>query len=199
MYLDKSDTIVNYERKYMKKVLIVLAIVIVVAGVGGGVYFPAKSKSPSNSAGTTVGVKKPASTTTSSTSLKGNTEVEAVLNKVKANTSTVTATRVYTESTDPNNELGKQGQYQYAGAFYDTAANPPDAVTDNYSTSDGGVIEIYPTNTEATARGNYLAQFQSGAVQAGAYKVVGDVVLRVSENYTANQQTQILTLMQSAL
>ena len=76
---------------------------------------------------------------------------------------------------------------------------PPDAVTDNYSTSDGGSIEIYSNNAGATARGAYLAQYQSGAVQAGAYKVVGNVVLRVSENYTASQQSQILSLMQSAL
>lgn len=183
----------------MKKVLIVLAIVIVIAGVGGGVYFATKSKSTSNSASTTATITKPASTTTSSTTLKGNAEVEAVLSKVKANVSTVTATRVYTEATDPNNELGKQGQYQYAGSFYDTAASPPDAVTDNYSTSDGGSIEIYSNDAGATARGTYLAQYQSGAIQAGAYKVVGNVVLRVSENYTASQQTQILSLMQSAL
>ena len=184
----------------MKKSLIALAVVIVIAAVGGGVYFATKSKNNTNAANTTTSSStKTTSTTTSTPKLQGNAEVEAVLNKVKANVSTVTATRVYTEATDPNNELGKQGQYQYAGSFYDTAASPPDAVTDNYSTSDGGTIEIYSNNADATARGNYLAQFQSGAVQAGAYKVVGNVVLRVSENYTASQQTQMLTLMQSAL
>jgi uncharacterized protein YxeA len=184
----------------MKKALVSIAAVIVIAAVGGGVYLATKSKNNSNNTNTTTSsTTKTTSTSSTTPKLQGNAEVQAVLNKVKANTSTVTATRVYTQSTDPNNELGKQSQYQYAGSFYDTSASPPDAVTDNYSTSDGGTIEIYSNNADATARGTYLAQFQSGAVQAGAYKVVGNVVLRVSENYTASQQTQMLALMQSAL
>lgn len=187
----------------MKKILIAVAALIVLAGVGGGAYYLGNNKNTSNNASTTTSSKTNApattSTNTASTKLSGNAEVKAVLNKVKANTSTVTATRVMTQATDPNNELGKQGQYQYAGAFYDTAANPTDAVTDNYDTSDGGSIEIYSNNADAKARGDYLAQFQSGAIQAGAYRVVGNVVLRVSENYTASQQTKMLDLMQSAL
>ena len=184
----------------MKKALISVAVIIVIAGVGGGIYLATKGKNNSNNNTTTTSSTNTSKASTATTpKLQGNAEVGAVLNKVKANTSTVSATRVYTEATDPNNELGKQGQYQYAGSFYDTAASPPDAVTDNYSTSDGGSIEIYSNNADATARGNYLAQFQSGAVQAGVYKVVGNVVLRVSENYTASQQTQLLALMQSAL
>lgn len=188
----------------MKKALIALGIVVVIAGIGVGSYLLGKGKSNSsstitNSTTTSKNTSQSSTSTASSSKLSGNAEVQAVLSKVKSSISTVTATRVYTQSTDPNNELGKQGQYQYAGSFYDTAASPPDAVTDNYSTSDGGTIEIYANNADATARGNYLAQFQSGAIQAGAYKVVGNVVLRVSENYTASQQQNILAIMQSAL
>ncbi|MGH7234739.1 MAG: hypothetical protein ACREF7_04855, partial [Candidatus Saccharimonadales bacterium] len=151
----------------MKKALIAVAIVIVLAAVGGGVYLATKSNNKTNNTNSSATTKSTTTTSSSTTpKLQGNAEVQAVLDKVKANVSTVSATRVYTEATDPNNELGKQGQYQFAGSFYDTAASPPDAVTDNYSTSDGGSIEIYSNNAGATARGNYLAQFQTGAVQA---------------------------------
>ncbi|HET9850047.1 MAG TPA: hypothetical protein VFP35_00230 [Candidatus Saccharimonadales bacterium] len=183
----------------MKKGLITV-IAIIIVGIGAGVFFATKnSKASNDSSPPASAVATNTPTTSSSTKLTGNAEVQAVLAKVKSNIPTVTAMRVYTESTDPNNELGKQDQYKYAGSFYDTAANPPDTATDNYSTSDGGSIEIYANSTDATERGNYLAQFQSGAIQAGAYKVVGNVVLRVSENYTASQQSHLLTLMESAL
>lgn len=182
----------------MKRSVIAVIIIIILAVIGIGAFALTKNKDNStNTSSTSSSTTNSSRTNTPQPS--GNAEVQAVLNKVKSNTSTVTAIRVYTESTDPNNELGKQNQYQYAGSFYDTAANPPDAVTDNYSTSDGGTIEIYATSADATARGAYLAQFQSGAIQAGAYKVVGNVVLRVSENYTASQQQQMLSLMQSVL
>lgn len=183
-----------------KKAMTIIIVVLVIVIAGGGIYLATKSNKTTPVASTTSTNTSNTTTKTNTTSsLQGNAEVQAVLAKVKANTPTVTATRVYTEATDPNNELGKTGQYQYDGAFYDTAASPPDAVTDNYSTSDGGTVEIYANDAGATARGTYLAQYQTGAVQAGAYKVVGNVVLRVSENYTANQQKQMLDLMQSAL
>jgi hypothetical protein len=179
-----------------KKPMIIVAVIVVLALVGGGVYFATKKN---NTATSSTTASSSSNTATTSTKPTGNAEVQAVLDKVKTNTPTVTATRVVTEATDPNNYLGKSGQYQFVGSFYDTRAKSSEAVTDNYATTSGGSIEIFSNNGDSATRGAYLAQFQTGAVQAGAYKVVGNVVLRVSENYTASQQTEMLTLMESAL
>jgi hypothetical protein len=182
-----------------KTVLIVVAAILVTAAVvGGGVYLLTANKdttSTNNNTNSSI----PSTPEPKKASLTGNEAVQAVLDKVKANTPTVTVVRVYTEDTDDNKALGKTQQYQYAGAFYDTRTNPTEPVTSNYATSVGGVIEIYANEKDAKARGEYLANYQTGAIQAGAYKVVGVNVLRVSENYTASQQQEMLALMESAL
>jgi len=97
-----------------KKMMIITTVVVIVIIASGGIYYATSNKNnsttPSNDSTTTttnVASTKP--------TLQGNAEVQAVLNKVKASTPTVTAIRVYTETTDPNNELGKTNQYQYAG------------------------------------------------------------------------------------
>jgi hypothetical protein len=180
-----------------KKLSLIIAGLVVLALVGGGAYYLGKNN---NSKSNTPASNTATATTTKTTSQKqGNAEVEAVLSKVKANTPTVTATRVVTEQTDDNNLLGKAKEYQYAGSFYDTRTNSDETTSDNYGTTSGGTIEIFANTADAKARGEYLAQFQTGAIQAGAYRVVGVSVLRVSENYTATEQKQMLDLMQSAL
>jgi hypothetical protein len=174
-----------------KKTLVAVAIVTVAALAAGGVtYFLASQKDTANSDASSAQQRE--------VNAESNKLVKTVLDKVKTSTSTVMATRVITKDTDPENSLGKTGQYQYAGSFYDsrTGYSP---VGDDYSTAAGGAIEIYATEKDATARGEYLAQLQTGANQAGAYKVAGKSVLRVSRDYTANQQIEMLTLMNSAL
>lgn len=178
------------------KAIIVIAVGAIVAG--GAVYFLTSQKDTAKDTASS-GTSNSTNTQQTSKKLEGNELVQVVLDKVKAGTPTVTATRVFTETTDPNNSLGKAGQYQYAGSFYDTRTVSSEAVTDNYSTTSGGTIEIYATEKDATTRGEYLTQFQTGAIQAGAYKVIDKNVLRVSENYTASQQKEMLALMESAL
>ena len=140
--------------------------------------------------------------------LEGNDLVVLVLDKVKAAVPTVEQTRVVTEDTDANNLIGKQGEYQYAGSFYDTRTgykplddnlNPIDIKYDNYGLSAGGTIEVFATEGDAIKRGEYLGQFQTGPISAGPYKVVGKAVLRVSRDYKASEQQEMLNTMQSAL
>ncbi|MGH7193340.1 MAG: hypothetical protein ACREJM_07355 [Candidatus Saccharimonadales bacterium] len=180
-----------------KKLPLIRAGLVILVLVGGGAYYLGKNNNSSNNS--------PSNNTTTATATKmtsqkqGNAEIEAVLSKVKDNTPTVTATRVVTEQTDDNNLLGKANEYQYAGSFYDTRTKSDETTSDNYGTASGGTIEIFANTADSKARGEYLAQFQTGAIQAGAYRVVGVNVLRVSENYTAIEQKQMLDLMQSAL
>jgi outer membrane murein-binding lipoprotein Lpp len=187
-----------------KKTLTIVAIVVVTALVaGGGVYFLTSKKDTASS-----GTSNPTSTKQSNKKLEGNALVQAVLDKVKTATPTVADTRITDESNDSNNLIGKKGEYQYAGSFYDTRTgykptddnlDPIDIKADNYKTTAGGSIEVFATNADAKKRGELLESFQSGVIRAGAYKVVGTVVLRASEDYTASQQQEMLTLMESAL
>ena len=184
----------------MNKKIVIIIVVIIVLVIGGGVaYYLMNNKKSDTST-------KSQNSTQVKTNLKGNELIQATLDKLKTQVPTIANTKVYTEATDPNNSLGKTQQYQYAGAFYDTRTNykPPlddsgNDVTienDKYKTSAGGSIEIYANDKDATARGEYLANFQTGLVQAGAYKVEGNTVFRVSEEYTASQQQEMLSLMQ---
>ena len=187
-----------------KKTLTIVAIVVVTALVaGGGVYFlTSKKDTASNDTSTSTNTQQ------SSKKLEGNALVQAGLDKVKTATPTVTDTRIINESNDSNNLLGKKGEYQYAGSFYDTRTeykptndnlDPIDIKDDNYGATAGGSIEVFATSADAEKRGVLLEQFQSGAIKAGAYKVVDTVVLRVSENYTASQQQEMIALMESVL
>ena len=140
--------------------------------------------------------------------LSGNELIESVFVDLKSQVATVKHSRILDEDSDGNNLIGKQGQYQYAGSFYDTRTGyeptnddfePIDISEDPYGASAGGTIEIFSTENDAKKRADYLSEFQTGLIQAGAYRVVGNVVLRASEEYKASEQTEVLDLMESIL
>jgi len=189
-----------------KKVMII--IVVVTTLVAGGAVFLLTSnkddKSSSNNGNSNISTNNDQS----KKELEGNALVQSVLDKVKAETPTVQDIRIITEANDSNNLIGKKGEYQYAGSFYDTRTgykptndnlDPIDIKDDHYKTTAGGSIEVFATNADAKKRGELLEQFQSGVINAGPYRVVNNVVLRVSEDYKASEQQQMLDLMQSAL
>lgn len=185
-------------------IIVVVAILATAIVVGGGVYFLTNKNKTSTSTTSS-------NTTTSNNSNKaksGNELVQSVLDTVKAKVPTVQQTRVYTESTDGNNMLNKQGSYQYAGSFYDTRTNYQPSVefdgsTDitkaNYGVSAGGVIEVFANNVDAKKRYDYIQAIGSSIGAPEGDRLVNNVVLRVSENYTASQQKEMLDLMQGAL
>lgn len=136
--------------------------------------------------------------------LIGNELVQSILNKVKSEVPTVEKTRIYNEDTDSNNMLGKSGQYQYAGAFYDTRTNQDGmdySTSNDYGTDAGGVIEIFATVEDAQSRGTYLAAFQknSGFLNPGEHRVIENIVLRVSPKYKSSEQKEMLDLMSSTI
>ena len=181
-----------------KKATVALVTLAIVIAAGSIVWFLSDNKNGSNT-------KEQSSQQTKKT-LKGDELIQATFDKLKTQVPTVTLARVFTESTDPNNLIGKAGQYQYGGAYYDTRTkyiptvddngNSVAIESDNYGTSAGGQIEIYANSQDAEARGEYLKEFQTGPIQVGAYRVEGITVFRVSENYTASQQVEMLDLMQ---
>ena len=146
--------------------------------------------------------------TNNKASKQGNALVESVLDKVKAQVPTVEQTRVLTENTDGNNLLGKQGTYQYAGSFYDTRTKyepseeldgSSDISKANYGVSAGGTIEVFANSSDAKKRYDYIQSLNGTLGAPEADRQVGNVLLRVSENYTATQQKEMLDIMQKAL
>jgi len=188
----------------MKKIILIVLVAVLVMLAGVGVYsVVGNGDSTSNEPSKQEGVSTP-----KEQELKGNDLVKAVLGRVKAEIPTVKSTRVVTEDTDGNNLIGKEGEYQYAGSFYDTRTGyeptnddfePIDISDDDYGTTAGGTIEIFKTSADAKKRAELLEGFQTGLINAGPYLVIDNVVLRVSEAYKASEQQEMLTLMKNAL
>jgi len=138
----------------------------------------------------------------------GNDLINSIFDELKSKASTVKLARIYDEDTDPNNLIGKQGQYQYAGSFYDTRSgyeptddnlNPIAIEDDLFGTDAGGAVEVFVDKDDAEARGEYLGQYQTGLVQAGAYRVINNVVLRVSPELKASEQNELLDIMENVV
>lgn len=176
----------------MKKPVVVIAAVVIVAAVGVGGYFIFhKNNSPTTT--TSTGTNQ----ATSSTASK-QVNLATVMTNLQKQFPTVTQTYIYSQSQDPNNELGKAGGYYIAGAeFYDTQTNtPPDGSA--FGADSGGAIEVYANTSDAAKRATYLESFQSDpTLNPGAVKQVGVYVLRASENYTASQQTAVINFLAS--
>ncbi len=174
----------------MKKAVIALAAVVLLAAVGIGGYLIAhKTDNASAKSGTNAG-QSPTPTPTKQVSLA------TVMTNLQKQFPTVTQTYIYSQAQDPNNELGKPGGYYIAGAeFYDTQTNTPPTVS-AFGADSGGAIEVYANTSNAATRATYLEGFQSSpTLNPGAVKQVGVYVLRASENYTASQQTAVINFL----
>lgn len=107
-----------------------------------------------------------------------------------------------TEDNDPNGMLNKDGGY--TGALYFRLTQVDDAVAkDDYpvsidddaceaGTRGGGQIEIYANENDATKRNDYLSSFD-GTVLSDSHTVKGTVIIRLSNELTASQQTSLET------
>ncbi len=178
-------------------------VVLAIAIIGGVILLQNQSDSADNSP--SVNESFTDNTNNASKSkLIGNELVQSILDKVKSEVPTVEKTRIYTEDTDSNNMLGKNGQYQYAGAFYDTRTNQDGmdySTSNDYGTDAGGTVEVFATEEDAQSRSTYLSSFQknSGFLNPGEHRIIGNVLLRVSPKYKATEQKEMLDLMQGAL
>jgi hypothetical protein len=107
---------------------------------------------------------------------------------------------VYTATTDPNHELGRQGGYTWKVAWVDRRAVKayqagfkqdqlgfsPGLPGDRGSIDSGGGIEIFPTAAEARQRADFIRGF--GQPLADGYDfIVGGALLRLSQYLTPAQ------------
>jgi len=93
---------------------------------------------------------------------------------------------VYTATTDPNHELGRQGGYTSKVAWADPRAASQDAPDERGSIGLGGGIEAFPTATSAQARYEYLRGFGPPFGDGYDY-LAGTAILRLSQYLTPVQ------------
>jgi hypothetical protein len=124
----------------------------------------------------------------------------ALAARLKAAGMPVTHLIVYTPSTDPNHELGRQGGYTSKVAWVDRRAVKayqdglkqdqlgfsPGLPGDRGSVDNGGGIEVFPTAAEARARADFIRGF-GPSLGDGYDFTVGRDLLRLSNYLTPAQ------------
>jgi len=66
-------------------------------------------------------------------------------------------------------------------------------------TDAGGEIEVYANEEDAIKRNDYLAAFDGGILSSRSHRVVGTVVIRISDELTASQQKALEEKVLNAL
>jgi hypothetical protein len=95
--------------------------------------------------------------------------------------------QVYTSATDPNELLGRPGQYVDKASFVDTRMNEP-VMKDETDTSDGGSVEVFDDEGDAEERADYVRSITEGNGPSAEYSYLrGQVLLRVSGKLTPAQ------------
>jgi hypothetical protein len=92
---------------------------------------------------------------------------------------------IYTPSTDPNHQMGRQGGYTSKVAWMDqraekAGAGKPATADERGDVSYGGGIEVFPTAASAQARYQYLRGFQP-PIGDGYDYLSGTAILRLSQ------------------
>jgi hypothetical protein len=105
---------------------------------------------------------------------------------------------VFTAANDPNQLLGRQGQYTSKVSLQDQRLPKVDAVTQS-SVDGGGSIECFSDSAGAKARYEYLKGFQSSALLGDGYDYVsGKCVLRLTKKLTPAPAAQYEQLFRAA-
>jgi hypothetical protein len=105
---------------------------------------------------------------------------------------------VYTPSTDPNHEMGRQGGYTSKVAWQDPRAVRQDVGDTRGSVGLGGGIEVFPTAAGAQARYHYLRGFQP-PFGDGYDLLTGTAILRLSQYLTPAQARAYKTAFSAAV
>ena len=99
-----------------------------------------------------------------------------------------------TEDNDPNGNLNKAGGYNAQVYFSSDLVNQSSVsgtTVIEKGTQCGGSIEVYSTVEDVTKRNDYLATFDGGIFASGSHTVIGTCLIRLSDELTASQQTEM--------
>jgi hypothetical protein len=99
----------------------------------------------------------------------------------------------YTAETDPNELLGRPGQYVSKVNFNDKRLTPDD----DFTVDAGGSIEAFASPDEAAARVAYIDSVTEGNAMLVEYHWAnGPVVLRVSKGLTPDQADEYRSILE---
>ncbi|HEX8727665.1 MAG TPA: hypothetical protein VF739_03525 [Ktedonobacterales bacterium] len=158
--------------------------VLLLSACGGG--------APSASVATT-----PTATSTPATPHSGQS-ADQIVAGLKSKGLPIGDVFTYTAANDPNNLLGRPGQYVSKDNFKDTRISSSDTGTD-ISVSDGGAVETFANPTDAQKRFTYLQSIStSGNALFAEYEYLdGDVIVRISSQLTPDQAKAYETALKS--
>ena len=126
---------------------------------------------------------------------------------------TISEVCILNEDTDPNNNIGKDGQYYIKVSYIDNRVDKQyygeyDFMSDQYDLSKsctergvdaGGSIEVFKTKDDAQSRKDYLDAFATGILNSGKSQQVNTTLIRVSPNLKASEQDDLLEKVYQAL
>ncbi len=100
-----------------------------------------------------------------------------------------------TEDNDPNGNLNKPGGYTATIFFESKNINKEENFLTNdiieNGTDGGGAVEVYSSEEDAKKRNDYLSSFDGTVINSGSHKVVGTVVIRISNYFNITQQNEL--------
>lgn len=116
---------------------------------------------------------------------------EVSLSNLKEKISTISSVTIFDESTDPNKNLGKPGQYVGKGDFFDNRMENAEEMA--------GTIEFFSSKKDCNDRYTYLSELSDPAL--GAFGVnqyiykYGLAIFRVSFDFNATEAGEYKTAM----
>lgn len=184
----------------MKNIVIIVGVIIVAvaAGAGGYALMSRQDKNASTTSNTTK--EQPTQEVAKDNKVK-ELNLDTTLADIKSEVPTVTESYVYSETRDPNGNLGKVGFYTSGANFCDsrTEVNPAeDDPSGAFGADCGGAIEVYANTDDAAKRMEYFKQFEGNAMLSpGASEQIDHIVIRASSKLSASEQTALLQTISS--
>jgi len=134
---------------------------------------------------TVAGTSTPSATTgAASTQSKELETPDDVFAALKSAGLPIGAVRSYTASTDPNELLGRPGQYTGKANFRDRRLPP----TKDFDTSSGGSVETFANQDDAKHRYDYVSAIAKGSALFAEYDYLErNALLRLSSKLTPAQ------------
>lgn len=103
-----------------------------------------------------------------------------------------------TEKNDPNGHLGKKGGYTstiyISCKWLSTRSLSGNKLIDE-GTDAGGAVETYRNAEDAKRRDDYLGAFDGSVLSSGYHKVLGSMVLRISDDLPFSKQKKLVKMM----
>ena len=167
--------------RQLSSILFAAFLLTLLAACGGTSTTTGSSSSPTQPPAVT---SLPTATPTPQAAHAGKS-ADQIVKELQAHGLPVGAITVYTDKNDPNNLLGRPGQYISKASFKDTRIGN---VVD-FGVSTGGSVEVFASTTDAQYRFTYLqALSTSGNPLFAEYEYLdGVAILRVSSQLTPGE------------